>query len=146
MHKRLKFHMNKRLAAFQLIMVAETQTIAIQSRNKKTESFSLSTMDKQDNCDDFDSVELRNPRQTRRTYLVTYSRADLIKFPTCESFGKCIKDHFNAGIGKVKVEHWACCREDHEESGQHYHAALKLSGPKRWKTVKKTLLYRMELL
>ena len=96
-------------------------------------------MDKHDNCDDLESVELSDPRQARRTYLVTYRQADLTKFPTPKSFGKCIKDHFNAGTGNVKVEHWACCQEDHEESGQHYHVALKLSGPKRWKTVKENI-------
>ena len=84
-------------------------------------------MYKHDNCDDFESME-------RDKLLVTYNQADLTKFQTRKSFGKSIKDHFNAG--KVKIEHWACCREDHEESGQHYHVALKISGQKRWKTVK----------
>ena len=77
----------------------------------------------------------------RRTYLVTYSQADLRKFPTRESFGKCVKGHFNRGTGKVKVLHWCCCREEHPRTGGwHYHVALKLSNPKRWKCVKESLM------
>ena len=33
--------------------------------------------------DDFQATQLSNPRAGRRTYLVTYSRADFNKFPTC---------------------------------------------------------------
>lgn len=77
--------------------------------------------------------------QPRRTYLVTYSQADLNSFPNRKGFGKIVKDAFNASNGKVKVQHWACSMEDHKEGGKHYHACLKLSGPKRWKTVKESI-------
>ena len=66
---------------------------------------------------------------------MTYSQPDLFKFTTREEFGKCIKRHFNKGTGKVKVQHWACSQEKHQEGGKHYHVALKLTGPKRWKPV-----------
>lgn len=75
-------------------------------------------------------------RLSRITYLVTYSQANLAKSPTRKRFGKCsIKKTFNASRGKVKVTHWACYLENHKDGGQHYHVALKLSGPKRWITV-----------
>ena len=77
-----------------------------------------------------------NPKP-RRTYLVTYSQADLNKFPTRKSFGKCIKEAFN--VGAVNVLYWACCLEEHENGGNHYHMSLKLSGPKRWKSLKQGL-------
>ena len=89
--------------------------------------------------DDFQSNQLTNSRLPRRTYLITYSQVDLNKFPTRESFGKCVKNAFNAGSGKVKVNHWACCMETHNNGGKHYHVSLKLSGPKRWISVKDNL-------
>ena len=61
--------------------------------------------------DEFQSTQLVNSRLPRRTYLVTYSQANLTKFPTRKEFGKCIKKHFNSGSGKVKVRHWACAKE-----------------------------------
>lgn len=76
----------------------------------------------------------------RRQYLVTYSKADLKKFPTRKSFCDALVGCFN-GSGKIASEYWACCLEEHENtSGYHYHACVKLSGPKRWNPVKKQLL------
>ena len=72
----------------------------------------------------------------RRQYLVTYSQADLAKFPTRQSFGAMIEEKFNCGTSVVKVSHWACCRETHADGGSHYHCAIKLTGVKRWASVK----------
>ena len=77
-----------------------------------------------------------NPLVGRRLYLVTYSQANLELFPTRESFGQMLQEEFNAGQGKVKVEYWACCKETHKDGGFHYHCSLKLSGCKKWKSVK----------
>ena len=90
-------------------------------------------------CEDGDfDVRCELPKEgARRTYLVTYSRADLGKFPTRQSFGEQVVAYFNEGSSKVTVEHWACCMENHENtSAVHFHLCLKLSGPKRWKSVK----------
>ena len=46
---------------------------------------------------------------------------------------------FNAGPGKARVSHWACCLEEHQEGGFHYHVSLKLSAPKKWLMVKNTI-------
>ena len=77
---------------------------------------------------------MENPGIGRRTYLVTYSQGDVRKFPTRESFGKMLVEHFNAGSQsrKAKVIHWAVCQEQHEDGGLHYHASLKLTGAKKW--------------
>ena len=88
---------------------------------------------------DFQSTQMDNSRLPRRTYLIIYSQADLLKFPSRKQFGKCIKTHFNRGSGKVKVHHWACSLEKHQNGGNHYHVALKLTGPKRWKSVKDSI-------
>ena len=89
--------------------------------------------------DEFQSTQLVNSRLPRRTYLVTYSQVDLTKLPTRKGFGKCIKKHFNSGSGKVKVQHWACAKEKHQNGGIHYHVALKLIDLRRWRSVKEIM-------
>ena len=72
----------------------------------------------------------------RRQYLITYGQADLVKFPTHQSFGEAVVSRFH-NSGKVTVDYWACCLEEYENtSGQHYYVCVKLSGPKRWSPVK----------
>lgn len=90
--------------------------------------------------DDFQSCQLTNPRNGRRTYLVTYSQADLNKFPTRQSFGEMLEEQFNAGQGKARVSHWACCLEEHQEKGVHYHVSLKMTAPKKWSKIKNTIV------
>ena len=75
----------------------------------------------------------------RRQYLITYSQLDENKFPTRESFGTMIEREFNRGDSKVKVSHWACCREPHEQEGHHYHCAVKLNGQKKWYMVRENI-------
>lgn len=88
---------------------------------------------------DSDFEESKKVYVNRRQYLVTYSQADLTKFPSRESFSDALVSAFN-GSGKVVAEYWACCLEEHENtSGYHYHASVKLSGPKRWDPVKRKL-------
>ena len=79
-------------------------------------------------------------RTMRRTYLVTYSQADLTLFPTREEFGNAVSTAFNAGSGKVGVQYWACSRENHSTNDSvHYHMAIKLTGPKRWGSAKRLM-------
>lgn len=85
--------------------------------------------------DIFQSTNL-DSRTARRTYLVTYSQADLQKYPSRQIFGESVAQALNAGESKHKVICWACCLEPHQDGGQHYHVSIKLSGPKRWKSVK----------
>ena len=86
-----------------------------------------------------DREDFHLQKSNRRTYLVTYSQADLVKFPSRQSFGEAVEAAFNAGSGKVGVNYWACCKENHEMARQHYHVSIKLSGPKRWNPVKRVL-------
>ena len=83
-----------------------------------------------------DEIDKSKPR---RSYLVTYSQADLQKFPTRESFGEAVAAAFTSKRSKVVPLHWACCLEKHENGGYHYHLALKLSGTKRWLEAKKSI-------
>ena len=86
-------------------------------------------------CSEF----LTNSRTEKRQYLVTYSQCDLNKFPTRQSFGEMLCHEFNSGTSKVRVQHWACCREPHSEEGMHYHCSIKLTGKKKWAMVRRNI-------
>ncbi len=80
-------------------------------------------------------------RTVRVTYLVTYSRADLDKFPTRRSFAEAVTSSFESGSrSKAKVQQWVCSAEEHSDGGAHYHIAVKLTQQKRWKSAKKYLM------
>jgi len=83
-----------------------------------------------------DEIDKTKPR---RSYLITYSKADIQKFPTRESFAKAVVAAFTSKRSKVVPQHWACCLEKHSDGAYHYHVSLKLSGPKRWLEAKKAL-------
>ena len=71
-----------------------------------------------------------------RTYLVTYSNIDHKIFPTRWSFGGAVVEAF----GGNKVDYFVAAREPHQESGKyHYHVAIRLAKPERWKSAKEYL-------
>ena len=76
-------------------------------------------------------------REFRSVYLVTYSQADVAKFPTREVFARAIVESFSTGT--AKVVQWVCCRERHRKSGEHYHLAIKLDRNQRWMMSKRYL-------
>lgn len=79
-------------------------------------------------------------KTVRSTYLVTYSRADVIKFPTKSSFAEAVLQCF-PDREKAKVVMWACSLETHKDGMPHYHMCMKFSGNRRWKEGK-NLFYR----
>lgn len=81
-------------------------------------------------------VEERNMPQQRRVFLITYSQADLEEFPDCASFSKAVVRSF----GSQHVKEWACCREPHQDGGEHYHMAISFNSSRRWGAVKKDFL------
>ena len=90
------------------------------------------------NSPEFQSTQMKK-NQMGRTYLITYSRADRELFPTQESFGLAIAEASDSGTRKVKVVYWAFALENHLDGKKYYHVVLKLSGPKRWLSVKYVL-------
>ena len=83
------------------------------------------------------SERVMNARAVRQVYLITYSHADLEKFPSRYSFAEAVVRSFNSF--NTKVEHWVCCKEAHETTGYHYHMAIKLERCKRWLSSKRFL-------
>lgn len=73
------------------------------------------------------------PRDTFRTYLVTYSQADLEKVPNARAFADIIIEAFRQGSSTSQLVQWASCQEPHADGGRHYHLIMKLSKPRKWK-------------
>ena len=84
---------------------------------------------------DSDNTKELSSRQLRSVYLITYSQADLTKFPSRETFAEAVTQKFGSNPG-IDVVNWVCCMEKHQRKGEHYHLALKLNKVKRWLTIK----------
>ena len=92
-----------------------------------------------DSSDDFQSTSM-NPRAHRKVYLITYSQGNRILYLRRENFDLDVVEPFSQGLSKIKVPHWACCLESHQNGVDHYHVAVELSGSKRWKSVEEFLM------
>ena len=84
-----------------------------------------------------------NTNAVRSTYLVTYSQADLQKFPARADFASAVVQSFSRG--SAKVLHWCCCQESHQDSGKHYHMCIKLDRNQRWISSKEFLLAQYQI-
>lgn len=82
-----------------------------------------------------DTPKELSSRQLRSVYLITYSQADLTKFPSRETFADAVVEKFASNPG-IEVVNWVCCKEKHQNNGEHYHLALKLNKVKRWLRIK----------
>ena len=63
-----------------------------------------------------ESKDQINRGKPRTSYLITYSQADSLKFPTQESFALAVVDAFISERNKVKPQYWACCLEKHSDN------------------------------
>lgn len=96
--------------------------------------------EKGDNVATVDELgEEMHARSVRKVYLITYSQADLTRFPTRNTFAKAVLHSFSNTPGNVIQ--WSCCREEHKSSGHHYHMAIKLDKNQRWLASKRFLEY-----
>ena len=63
-------------------------------------------------------------RSVWRVYLITYSRADLVKFAVRLSFSHAVLALFS-GV-PTSIQQWCCSQEEHQlPTGKHYHMAIK---------------------
>ena len=95
--------------------------------------YSSTSSSSDDNCE-----IILGSREVRQVYLVTYSQADLSKFPTRTSFAEAVVKSFTTTT--TSVLHWCCSKKPHKRSGNHYHISVKLSNVKRWLPSKRYLL------
>ena len=63
--------------------------------------------------DKLDSGDEVHYDMVRRTYLITYSQANLEKFPSRQSFAECVVDAFQNGASKATIQHWVWGMENH---------------------------------
>ena len=76
----------------------------------------------------------------RTIFLLTYSQADLEKFPTRQSFADVVVECFTAR--NIRISMWVTSLERHKNGGFHYHMAVKLCGKYRWLRVRKEIFDR----
>ena len=89
---------------------------------------------------DVGSQETLLHREVRSVYLITYSQADLDKFPTRDSFARTVVRAFDeTRSGLADIVQWVCSQERHSSGGTHYHMAVKLSHARRWLRVRNYL-------
>ena len=81
--------------------------------------------------------ECLTEKEFRSVYLITYSQADLVKFPTREELARVTEESFSTGA--ANVVQWECCRDKHSKSREHYHLAIKLDRNQRWMMSKRYL-------
>lgn len=86
---------------------------------------------------------LLHSREVRRVYLITYSKVDINKCPTRESFVMAVVGAFTAC--NIRIIHWVCAKENHKNSGFHYHMAVKLCERRRWSQVRNVLHERNDV-
>ena len=78
--------------------------------------------------------ECLTEKEFQSVYLVTYSQADISKYPAREVFARAMVQSFSTST--AKVVQWVCCREKkHRKGGDHHHLAIKL----RWMMSKRYL-------
>lgn len=92
--------------------------------------------DRMDSEEQLGNELLRN-RDVRRVYLITYSQVNADIFPTRESFVTIVEDAFSTC--NVQILQWVCAKENHIESGFHYHMGVKLFERHRWRRVRSVL-------
>ena len=88
-------------------------------------------------CSD-EEVNSLGRREVRQVYLITYSQASTVKFPTRRSFAEAVVRSFSTG--KSFVVQWCCAKESHRNSGFHYHVSLKLDKIQRWLPAKRYMM------
>ena len=69
----------------------------------------------------------------REIYLIIYSQVNADLFPIRESFVNIVCEAFTAC--NVDVLQWVCAKENHKQSGFHFHMTVKLKERHRWKRV-----------
>jgi len=79
-----------------------------------------------------------NTRQvdTRRSFLLTYSQADLTKYSDCKAFSELVLEAMKSVKSTRQIKEWACCQEKHSDGGTHYRMSVNLSGTRRWQPIK----------
>ena len=94
--------------------------------------------------DDGDYFQEEREPHCRSVYMITYSRADLQKVPTKESFAEIITEAFHRS-STARIKQYICSVEAHQDGAPHYHMCVKLDRQKKWKAFRKYLDDKKEI-
>ena len=83
-----------------------------------------------DSYDDFQKSEI-DPQQGRRVYLLTYSKVNVEKCPSGQSFLSAVTKAFTET--GAEISHWAWCEEYQENRDVHYYMTFNMTKLRRWK-------------
>ena len=83
-----------------------------------------------------DLTQSLKPRQQRKSFLITYSKANVDRFPTRMIFANVVLEAIANAPPKVIITYWSCSKEKHIDGSPHYHFAINFSGPNRWEPIK----------
>ena len=87
------------------------------------------------------AIEMKKSMCEVCVYLITYSQADVVRFPTRHSFVGTVLYSFHDT--PAKIMHWSCCMVKHPASGgSHFHMTLKLYRNHQWLPSKRFLFER----
>eukprot|EP00111_Clytia_hemisphaerica_P012115 TCONS_00035585-protein len=111
----------------------DTSATARSSRSKKPNK----TKGKGENSN---KNKKKNPREA---YLITYSQADVVKVPGREHFANMVVQEFDRNDSVS--EKWVVSAELHRNHGIHYHLALKLKKPRRFKEVRNAIKNKYDI-
>ena len=82
--------------------------------------------------DDFEETQ----KEVCRTYLLTYSKANLRTVPDQKRFRDIVLEGFEIGDSLSDIKQYAVCTEEHADKEHiHYHMAMLLSSPRRWRPI-----------
>ena len=84
------------------------------------------------------NLPLEQLNTPRSVYLITYSKADVLKVPDRKKFGEMIQNEFDPNSLGIVIQ-WVSAAEMHRLEGVHFHCAIKLKSPRRWKKVRENL-------
>ena len=87
------------------------------------------------NGDTFEDFAENSGSESRRIYFLTYSQADLGRYPTCLSFSEMIVGAYESVKSSRKIKQWACSQEQHQNGGSDYHMSIAFDGTCCWKPI-----------
>ena len=71
------------------------------------------------------NLPLEQLNTPRSVYLITYSKADVLKVPDRKKFGEMIQNEFDPNSLGIVIQ-WVSAAEMHRLEGVHFHCAIKL--------------------
>ena len=83
-----------------------------------------------------DLTQSLKPHQEHRSFLITYSKANMDRFPTRITFANTVLEAIVNATPNIIITYWSCSKKKHIDGSPHHHFSVKSSGPNRWEPIK----------